>query len=126
MAFSNNSYATVWEIKPTRGASMSVRISTSRKDKKTDQYETDFSDYVFFSGEAARKAANLKEKDRVRLLQTSVSSQWDKDKKVNRYTFSVWDFEPAEQSSGKGRPSPVVPTAAAEPTAVNENDDLPF
>lgn len=123
MAFRDNAYATVWEVKQTRGASMNVRISTSFKNKKTDQYETDFSDYVFFSGDAAKKAAGLKEKDRIKLKQVSVTSQWDKEKKINRYTFCVWDFEPA-QSSGQGnRQGSVVPPKAA---AVLENDELPF
>lgn len=116
MAFRDNSFATVWEVKPTRGSSMSGRISTSYKDKQTGGYVNDFSEYVFFSGEAAKKAANLKEKDRIKLLQTSVTSQWDKEKKVNRYAFFVWDFELANQA-------PVAPKAPAQ---VDEDGDLPF
>ena len=126
MAFRDNAYATIWEIKPTRGASMNVRLSTSYKNKKTEQYETDFSDYVFFSGDAAKKAAGLKEKDRIKLLQTSVTSQWDKDKKVNHYTFCVWDFELAanDRQGGSGRQqASVVPPKAP---VVSESDELPF
>lgn len=122
MAFRNNDYATVWEIKPTKGSSMNVRISTSYKDKQTNQYTNDFSDYVFFCGEAAKKAANLKEKDRIKLLSTSVTSRWDKDKKTNRYFFNVWDFEPAVQGGGNQQSSVVPP----KKTPANDDDELPF
>ncbi len=125
MAFRNNDYATVWEVRTTRGASMQVRISTSYKDKKTGEYVSDFSDYVFFSGDAAKKAAQLKEKDRIRLLQTSVTSKWDRDKKVNHYFFSVWDFEMADRNGGTGtKPAAAAPKAA--PAVEEDNDELPF
>ena len=123
MAFRDNAFATVWETRQTKGSSVSVRLSTSYKNKKNDQYETDFSDYVFFSGDAAKKAANLKEKDRIKLLQTSVTSRWDKDKKVNFYTFSVWDFEPMENGKSDKKSAPAAPKAA--PIA-DDNDDVPF
>lgn len=125
MAFRDNAYATIWETRTTNGPSLLVRLSTSYKDKKTDQYVSDFSDYVFFSGDAAKKAAKLKEKDRVKLLQTSVSSRWDKDKKVNHYVFNVWDFEMADGKGGTGtKPAAAAPKAA--PAVEEDNDELPF
>ncbi len=123
MAFRDNAYATVWETRTTKGNSINVRLSTSYKNKQTDQYETDFSDYVFFSGEAAKKAAGLKEKDRIKLLQTSVTSKWDKEKKVNHYTFAVWDFEPAENSKTDKKAAPAAPKA---PPTADDDDDMPF
>jgi len=123
MAFRDNTYATVWEVKQTKGSSLNVRISTSFKNKATGEYETDFSDYVFFSGDAAKKAASLKEKDRIKLLQTSVKSQWDKEKKVNRYTFNVWDFEPAERD---GEKSGKQPAAQPKSPVIEDSDELPF
>jgi hypothetical protein len=127
MAFRDNAYATIWEVKPTHGKSMNVRLSTSYKNKQTGNYETDFSDYVFFSGEAAQKIAGAKEKDRVKLLQTSVTSQWDKEKKTNRYTFVVWDVDTSVGAPGGGgeqRPQSVVPPKGPSPAA--ETDELPF
>ena len=123
MAFRDNAYATVWEVKPTRGASMNVRISTSFKNKQSNTYETDFSDYVFFSGDAAKKAAKLKEKDRIKLLKTSVTSRWDKDKKMSSYTFCVWDFESAESGKSEKQPTSVVPPKAP---VVEDDDECPF
>lgn len=125
MAFRDNAFATVWEVKPTRGSSMKVRISTSYKDKKTGEYINDFGDYAFFSGDAAKKAAKLKEKDRVKLLQTSVTSQYDKEKKINRYTFCVWDFEMADSKGGSGTKSSAAAPKAA-PAVEEDTDELPF
>ena len=128
MAFRDNVFATIWEIKPTRGASVNVRLSTSYKSKQTGNYETDFSDYVFFSGEAAKKAANLKPKDRVKLLQTSVTSQYNKDTKQSRYTFVVWDIDTNVQQGGGNAQQSVVPPKAptAAPSPANDGDELPF
>lgn len=125
MAFRDNAYATVWETRTIKGPSLLVRLSTSYKDKKTDQYISDFSEYVFFSGDAAKKAAKLKEKDRIRLLQTSVTSRWDKDKKVNHYTFNVWDFEMADSKGGSGTKSSAAAPKAA-PAVEEDTDELPF
>ena len=132
MAFRDNQYATVWEVKPTRGNSMNVRISTSYKSKQTGEYVNDFSDYCFFAGEAAKKAATLKPKDRIKLLQTSVTSEWNKETKQNRYTFTVWDIDTDVQSGG-GRGGnaqqsvvpPKTPASAPTPTA-GDDDGLPF
>lgn len=124
MAFRDNAYATVWETRPTKSESVLVRISTSYKDKKTDQYVNDFSEYVFFARDAAKKAAGLKAKDRIKLLQTSATSQYDKEKKTSRYTFTVWDFEPAPGSGGSDKQQgSVVPPKAP---VIAEGDELPF
>lgn len=124
MAFRDNAYATVWETRQTKGESVLVRISTSYKDKKSDQYVNDFSDYVFFTRDAAKKAANLKPKDRIKLLQTSATSQYDKEKKTSRYTFTVWDFEPVAATGGSEKQQgSVVPPKAP---VIAEGDELPF
>lgn len=124
MAFKNDAYATIWEVRPTKGPSMNVRMSTSYKNRTTGNYETDFSDYVFFSGEAAKKIAGAKEKDRVKLLQTSVTSQWDKEKKENRYRFVVWDIETGVGTHTDSQSSVVPPKNPAP--AMTETDELPF
>lgn len=127
MAFSNNNYATIWEIRTTKGKAMNVRLSTSRKDKNTGDYETDFSDYCFFVGKAAEKVKSCKAKDRVRLLETSVTSRWDKEQKKNFYTFTVWDIEMADGKGGRSQSSVVPPkTSAPAQQSSGSDDDLPF
>ena len=127
MSFRNNAYATVWEVKPTNGPSWRARISTSYKDKNTGEYISDFGEYVFLSGQAAQKANTLKEKDRIRLLDTSATSKYDKEKKVCSYSFTVWDFESIGRDGGTGNRQTSSAQPKAQPAAAPASDDeLPF
>ena len=123
MAFKNGAYATVWETRATKGPSRFVRISTSYKSKTDGKYVDDFSGWVFFSGAAAGRAEQLKEKDRIKLLECSVNSQYNREKKETSYSFYVWDFEQAEQGGKGTRQSAAEPPKA--PVAADE-DELPF
>lgn len=57
MGFRNGAYATIWEVKPVSDTNTKARISVSRKNKQTGQYETDFSGFVEFIGTAAASKA---------------------------------------------------------------------
>ena len=55
MGFREGAFATVWEITNQGDSFSKVRVSTSRKDKKTDEYVTDFNGFVSLIGEANKK-----------------------------------------------------------------------
>lgn len=95
MAFRNGAYATVWEVKKGNGNFTDARISTSKKNKQTEQYETDFSGFVRLIGNAHQKAASLNEKDRIKLGDCEVTNHYDKEKKITYTNFAVFDFENA-------------------------------
>ena len=62
MGFRTGAFAKVWEVTPMSDTSTKLRMSISRKNKKTDEYEQDFSGFVLAIGTAAAsKAARLKE-----------------------------------------------------------------
>lgn len=119
MAFQNGSYATIWEVKPSEKYT-DVRLSTSRKRKDTGAYETDFSGFVRFIGSAHQKAATLKEKDRIRLGEISVTRIYDKIKNTNYTNFQCFSFDPAE--------SKATTTTTAYDISVPEgvDEELPF
>ena len=97
MGFRTGAYCTVWEITPKSDAVTTGRISISRKNKQTEQYETDFSGFVSFVGTAiASDAAQLKEKDRIRLGDVEAKTYYDKDRGVTYYNFNIYSFEKAE------------------------------
>ncbi len=102
MGLRNGAFATVWEVKKGNGNYSDVRISTSRKNKQTDQYETDFSGFVRFIGTAHQNASSLKEKDRIKIGDCEVTNSYDKEKKVTYTNFAVFSFEDA---SGNGAPA---------------------
>ena len=53
MGFRNGGYATVWSVESTRPNVTKVRLSTSRKNKQTGEYEQDFSGFCNFVGNCA-------------------------------------------------------------------------
>lgn len=126
MGFRNGSFATVWSVEPGRGNFSNVRLTISRKNRETDQYEDEFSGYCMFIGEARVKAEHLKERDRIKLGDVDVTRRYDKEKNKEYYTFKVFSFDAADaagnsRQAAQARPDPADGYAAADP-----GDGLPF
>lgn len=125
MSFRQNSFCTVWEIKKGTGNFTDVRLSSSKKNKQTGEYETDFTGFVRFIGGAHQKAASLKEKDRIKLGDCEVTNRYDKEKKVTYTNYAVFDFEMA--NGGQQAPQQAQPSVAGfEPIASDVDCELPF
>lgn len=106
MGFRNNSFATVWEVTPGTDTRTKGRISISRKNRQTGEYETDFSGYVDFIGTAAaKKALGLKEKDRIRLGDVDVTSNYVKEKNITYTNFKIFSFETQAEIDGANNSS---------------------
>lgn len=124
MGFRKDSYAKVWAIEPKSETNTVVRISISRKNKQTDEYEQDFSGFVSFVGTAAaKKAASLNEGDRIRLGDVDVTTKYDAEKRVTytNYKCFSFDIETAKSTqSSSYEPQPVVDDGE------EEGSDLPF
>lgn len=94
MGFRKDSFATVWSVEAVSDTMTKGRISISRKNKQSDEYETDFSGFVSFVGTAAaKKALALKEKDRIKLGDVDVTNRYDKEKNVTYTNFKVFSFD---------------------------------
>jgi len=104
MGFRTGSYATIWSVESASDTRTKARISISRKNKQTGEYDTDFSGFVDFIGTAAaRKALTLKEKDRIRLGDVDVTNNYNKEKNITYTNFKIFSFETqAEINSGSG------------------------
>lgn len=119
MGFQTGAYAKIWQIKPSeKGNSTNIQLSISRKNKMTNEYETDFSGFVNFYGEAHKKAELLKEKDRIKITSCDVSNRYDKEKQTTYWTCKVFDFE---KDTGV-----TVAPKRVEDTAEEVEDDTPF
>lgn len=105
MGFRTGSYAKVWTVEPKTETWTKCRISISRKNKNTGEYEQDFSGFVDFYGTAAaHKAAGLNEGDRIKLGDVDVSNTYDKESKVTYTNYKCFSFDLDEQTqipSGK-------------------------
>lgn len=124
MGFRTGAYATIWEVKQGNGNFAEVRLSTSRKNKETDSYETDFSGYVRFVGDAYQKAGSLVERDRIKINACDVTTYYQKDKKVTYTNFVVFDFEKVGGSSESLDSKNDYETASGYNEITDE--DLPF
>ena len=140
MGFRSNSYATFWgEPKRISETLTTGRISMSRKDKVTGEFKTTFSGGIGFHGtSAANKALQLKEGDRLHLIDVDVENDKIADlpdgKKYKFYRFKVWNFEKVEPLNGDGgeqgvQQSQRTPNYQSVDVLVDNagnGDDLPF
>ncbi len=122
MGFRNGAYAKIWEVTPMSDSSTKLRMSISRKNKQTGEYEQDFSGFVMAIGAtAAKAAAALKEGDRIKLGEVDVSTKYDKEKKVTYTNYKIFSFDVEENTRS------VVSDIASTVDDGEINDDrLPF
>lgn len=89
MGFRKDSYATVWSVEAKTPSVTKVRISISKKNKQTGEYEQDFSGFVNFCGTAASNALKLREKDRIKLGDVDVTTWYNKEKKIEYTNYTT-------------------------------------
>ncbi|MDD4280407.1 MAG: hypothetical protein PHX74_11820 [Candidatus Sumerlaeales bacterium] len=115
-------FATIWQVEP-KGKYTKVRFSTSKKNKDTNAYETDFSGFANFVGQANVEAAKLKERDRVKVEEFEVTTKYDAEKKVTYTNYSVFKISNPNAESAQ----PATQASKAPDTAVEgDADELPF
>lgn len=124
MGFRKNSYCTVWDVSPKTDTRTVVRISISRKNKDTDEYEQDFSGFVSFVGSStAKNAICLKKGDRIKLGDVDVTTRYYPEKETTYVNYTCFNFETLDQSSESAQhtndPQPMVDDGDVD-------DELPF
>ena len=123
MGFRTGAYAKVWEVTPMSDTSTKVRMSISRKNKQSGEYEQDFSGFVLAIGTAAaKKAAGLKEGNRIKLGDVDVTTKYDKEKKVTYTNFKMLSFELDREEP---RDSSTEPQPTVDEGEIDDNR-LPF
>lgn len=125
MGFRTGAFAKVWEVTPMSDTSTKIRLSVSRRNQQTNEYEQTFSGFVLCIGTAAaRNAAKLKEGSRIKIGDCDVTTKYDPQKKVTYTNFKMFSFEDADGNSSSAAdvtdPQPVV-----DDGEVDENR-LPF
>lgn len=86
-------FVKIWGIED-KGNYHLVSLSSSKKSKETNQYETDFSNkFVKFIGSAHNSAFDLKVGDTIKLGNCEVTNKYDKEKNVTYTNYLVYSFE---------------------------------
>ena len=77
--------------------STKIRMSVSRKNPQTNEFEQTFSGFVLCIGTAAaRNAAKLKEGSRIKIGDCDVTTKYDSQKKITYTNFKMFSFEDAD------------------------------
>lgn len=127
MGFRTGSFASVWQVEPGRGKTTRVRVSTSRKNQQTGQYEQDFSGYCVFIGNAHARAAMLKERDRIKLGEVEVTNRYDKESGKTFHDYKVFSFDMAEAvGSGNAQASRTAANRVEDNPVESDDEALPF
>ena len=122
MGFRTGAYAKIWEVTPMSDTSTKVRMSISRKNKQTGEYEQDFSGFVLCIGTAAaRKASQLHEGSRIKIGDCDVTTKYDSQKKITYTNFKMFSFE----DGGEPATEPTDPQPDVDSGEIDDNR-LPF
>lgn len=129
MGFRPGAYASLWTVEPKSDRMTSGRISITRKNKNTGEYETSFSGFVGFAGTAcASQAAKLKPTDthpvRIKLGDVDVSNTYDKEKRVTYWNPLVFSFELADEAGSQNSMDDML--AVAEAGVDGDTDGMPW
>ncbi len=125
MGFRTGAYAKVWEVDPVRDTATKIRISTSRKDKQTGEYEQDFSGYVLCCGTAAAaSAAKLRKGDSIKIGDCDVTTRYDKERKITYTNYRLFSFEDA--GGGQRQSAPAEPQPQVDSGEIDDSQPLPF
>lgn len=124
MGFRTGAYAKIWEVTPMSDTSTKVRMSISRKNKQTGEYEQDFSGFVLCIGTAAaRKASQLHEGSRIKIGDCDVTTKYDSQKKITYTNFKMFSFE--DEDGGEPAAEPTDPQHDVDSGEIDDNR-LPF
>lgn len=126
MGFRTGAYAKVWKVEPFSDTSTKLRLSVSRKNKQTGEYEQDFSGFANAVGTAAaKKAACLKEGDRIKLGDVDVTTKYDKAKDITYVNYKIFSFEVDGSEGAAPKANNTEPQPAVDSGEVDDAR-LPF
>lgn len=118
-------FVKVWEVE-NKGNYHIVSLSTSKKNKDTNEYETDFSSkFVRFIGTAHTLASDLKKGDTIKIGSCEVTNKYDKEKNTTYTNYLVYSFEKeGDNNSNNNQSAPKNDGFENIPDGVDE--ELPF
>lgn len=138
MAFQNGAFAKIWEF-TDKGTYGIVNLSTSKKNKDTGVYETDFQHkFVSVVGNAYEfiKGMNVPKNGlSVKIGNCATTNKYDADKKTTYWNCAVFALEDASFNGNSGNATATAPAsgkakkpAPASNAAMLDDDDvqLPF
>lgn len=126
MGFRTGAYAKVWKTEDKGNYSV-VELSTSKKNKQTGKYETDFNGkFVRFIGQAHTDIKKYGDGIKIKLGDVEVTNSYNKETKISYTNFLVFSFEAEESNTNTNAGS--LPTGNEDFMKIEDTDlsELPF
>ena len=112
MGFSKGNYCRIWKLE-NKGNYHVAQISTSKKNKQTDQYETDWQDsFVRLVGTAHTQAQSFNIGDKgmsAKIGACDVTNKYDKEKRTTYTNYVIFGFEEIDGNNGGNNQSKAAP-----------------
>lgn len=133
MAFQNGAYAKIWEFSD-KGNYGQVNISTSKKNKNTGKYDTDFQHkFVTVAGQAYEfmKSAKIPSNGlSVKIGNCATSNRYDANKNTTYWNCALFALEDASGDNASSGSSGAKAKKPARPNNYamqdDDNEQLPF
>lgn len=126
MGFRTGAFATIWDVKIISDACVKCKLSTSRKNKDTGEYESDFNGFVDFIGTScAKHAASLHPMSRVKLGDVDVTTNYVKSLEKEYVNYKVFNFELVGKPASTNHQNNSEPQPSVDDGEVND-ERLPF
>ena len=126
MGFGQGKFAKIWNLED-KGNYHVAEMSVSKKNKETEQYETEWANkFVRLVGKAHNQAKSLDISKSVKIGSCDVTNKYEKEKNTTYTNYVVFEFEDAN-SNQTSRPTPsqaVGDGLMNIPDGIDE--DLPF
>ena len=106
--FSVGSYAKIWDIKEIKDKCSDIRISTSRKNKETGEYEQDFGGFVRLVGQAHEQMKYLSNGDKFKIIRCGVENHYDKEKKTTYTNYIIFEMEAEDPAEPTAEDNPFI------------------
>lgn len=125
-------YARIWSLE-NKGNYSVAKISTSKKRKDDDGYETDFQDgFVRLIGSAHQKVQDIEIPSKglaIQITSCEVTNNYDANTKKNYVNYAIFAFDIPESNGAKASKKPAAKTSKPKTKTVADDDsqeDLPF
>lgn len=129
MGFGQGKFGHIWKLE-NKGNYHVAEMSTSKKNKETEQYETDWTNkFVRLVGTAHQQADSLDISKNIKIGACEVTNKYDKEKNTTYTNYVIFGFE--DVNGGNGQTARPAPSSAIASGFMNipdgvEDDALPF
>ena len=126
MGFRQGSYAKIWNLED-KGNYHVAEMSISKKNKETDQYETEWANkFVRLVGKAHNQAKSLDTSKSIKIGTCDVTNKYEKEKSATYTNYVIFELEDINSNQGS---SPAPSQAIGDgfmniPDGIDE--ELPF